>query len=187
MSFEKLTEEFSASLYERKGKVIDFCIDEITLPNGQKAVREYIKHKGAAAVIPVDGEGNVYLVRQYRYAVGRETLEIPAGKLDSAGEDCREAAMRELREETGLCAKSLIPIGDYLGSPAINSEKIGLFLALEFDGEVEGSLDDDEFLNVVKMPLSELCAAVMRGEISDGKTAYAALWAERYIAGRGSN
>lgn len=184
MAFNDIEERFSENLYEKKGVVIDFVVDEITLPNGKKACREYIRHKGAAAVIPVDGDGNVYLVKQYRYAIGEETLEIPAGKLDSANESTYDAALRELSEETGIVADSLVTIGEYIGSPAINSERIGLYLAVDFDVSAEMHLDDDEFLNVVKMPLSELCDMVMRGEIKDGKTAYAALWASRYISSR---
>ncbi len=176
-------EEYISTKEELKGRFLHFRIDEIKLPDGRHGEREYVKHGGAVAVIPVDDEGNVYVVRQYRYAVGEVTTEIPAGKLDSPDEDKLSAALRELREETGLTAKNVKFIGKYAGSPAINSEIIWLYFATGLtSGEQE--LDDDEFLGAEKMPLSELCELVMKGEIPDGKTAFAALWADKYLRER---
>jgi len=116
----------------------------------------------------------VICVRQYRYAVEQVTTEIPAGKLDSPDEDPREAALRELREETGARCKSLTYLGTYLASPAILDEKINLYLARGLDfGETDP--DDDEFIDVVHIPLQEMVERVMAGEILDGKTQLAVL------------
>ena len=176
-------EEYVSTKEEVKGRFLHFRIDEIKLFDGRKSEREYIKHGGAVAVIPVDSDGNVYVVHQYRYAVGEETLEIPAGKLDSPDEDRQSAALRELREETGLTAKSVKFIGKYAGSPAINSEIIWIYFATDLEhGAME--LDEDEFLAVEKMPLAELVDLVMKGEIPDGKTSFAALWADKYLKDR---
>ncbi len=180
--FDNLKEEFSQNLYEQKGKILDFCVDEVILPNGKKSVREYIKHRGAVAVIPVDSQGNVYLVNQYRYPAKANVLELPAGKLDYENEDWEKAAKRELWEETGLCG-DLTYIGEFMGSPAINNEIIRIYFADNITDSGNGRLDEDEFLNVVKMPLKRLCELVMNGEIIDGKTAFAALWADRKING----
>lgn len=182
MEKQNFTEEFVSCKKEVKGRFLNFRIDEIKLPDGNCAEREYVKHGGAVAVIPVDSEGNVYLVRQYRYAVGEETLEIPAGKLDSPDEDKLSAALRELREETGLTSKNVKFIGKYAGSPAINSEIIWMYFATDLS-EGEMDLDEDEFLGAEKMPLSHLVDLVMKGEIPDGKTAFAALWADKYLRG----
>ena len=181
MKFEKLTEKFISVKQEIKGNVLDFRVDEIELPDGTKSERRYIRHRGAVAVLPIDSDGNVYLVNQYRYPAGRVTTEIPAGKLDSAEEDRLSAAKRELKEETGFTSGKLTFIGEYLGSPAINTEIIWLYLAENLTAGNQ-SLDEDEFLNVVKMPLSELVQLVMQGKISDGKTAFAALWADKFLS-----
>ncbi len=183
MAFDKLYEKFICVKEELKSSVLDFRVDEVELPDGRCAERRYIKHRGAVAVLPIDNDGNVYLVNQYRYPAGRVTTELPAGKLDSPDEDRLGAAMRELREETGFTSGKVTFIGEYLGSPAINTEIIWLYLAENLsDGEQK--LDEDEFLNVVKMPLSELVSLVMEGKISDGKTAYAALWADKFLSQR---
>ena len=87
------------------GKVVHLYCDEVSLPNGDLSVREYVKHIGAVCVVPVTDEGEIVCVRQYRYAIGKAMLEIPAGKLDAPDEDRREAALRELREETGASCK----------------------------------------------------------------------------------
>ncbi len=157
-----------------EGKVLTVKKDEIELPNGKLGFREYAEHKGAVAVLPLTDEGEVILVKQYRYAVGRVFLEVPAGKLDYVGEEPEEAALRELREETGARAASLTPLGVLIPSPAILTEKIHMYLAenLTFG---ETSPDEDEFLELVKMPLSELVDRVMRGEIEDAKTQIMAL------------
>ena len=125
-------------------------------------------------ILALDDKGQVALVRQYRYAVRQILTEIPAGKLDAPGEDPLEAAKRELREETGATAREMIPLGDYYGSPAVMGERIRMFLArgLTF-GETE--FDEDEFLEVFRLPLAEAEAAVLRGEIPDGKTQAAIL------------
>lgn len=153
-------------------------IDHMTyeLPNGHLAKRECARHIGASAVIPVDAEGNAWLVRQFRACIDQVLLEIPAGKLDFRGEDRLEAAKRELREETGLTAKSWTHLTDIHTTPGFSDERISLYLARDLESG-ESQPDDDEFLNVVRVPLSEVVARIMRGEISDSKTICAALMA----------
>ena len=174
MRDEHLIETCAASKSVFDGKILHVFVDDINLPNGERGFREYIKHIGAVAVLPLTGDGKVICVRPYRYAVGQVTLEIPAGKLDAPDEDSREAVLRELREETGARCKSLTYLGTYLASPAILDEKINLYLARELDfGECDP--DDDEFIDVVQIPLDEMVDRVMTGEILDGKTQLAVL------------
>ena len=162
------------------GNILHLYKDEITLPDGKPAYREYNRHVGAVCVIPLTDAGEVICVRQYRYPVAEVLLEIPAGKLDYKGEDPESAAHRELREETGATCRELIYLGKYLGSPAILDECIHMYLAknLEF-GDTD--FDDDEFLETVKIPLDELVDMIMRGEVPDGKTQIAALRAYKMI------
>ena len=166
------------------GQVLHVVRDTVELPNGKPATREVCLHIGAVAVIPVTDDGCVIMERQYRYPHSRVFLEIPAGKLDSADEIPLEAAQRELREETGAIAEKFTYLGKFIPSPAILSEVIHLYLAegLTF-GERE--LDEDEFLEVERIPLDTLYAMVLRGEIEDGKTQTAILRA--YAAKRGKN
>ena len=146
-------------------------VDHLTnrLPNGKLAKREVARHIGASAVLPVDDDGSVYLVRQFRSPIDQVLLEIPAGKLDFKGEDRLEAAQRELREETGLTAQSWTHLNDMLSTVGFCDECISLFLARGLSsGDCDP--DDDEFLNVVKMPLAEAVDMVMRNEIRDAMT-----------------
>lgn len=171
---EHLIETCTASKSVFEGKVLHVFVDDIDLPNGKKGFREYIKHIGAVAVLPLTDDGKVICVRQYRYAVGQVTVEIPAGKLDSPDEDPREAALRELREETGARCKDLTYLGTYLASPAILDEKINLYFARGLDfGKTDP--DDDEFIDVVHIDLDEMVERVLAGEILDGKTQLAVL------------
>ena len=151
------------------GHILHVVRDTVELPNGKEAPREVCLHIGAVAVVPLTEDGCVIVEKQYRYPHSRVFLEIPAGKLDSKDEIPLEAARRELREETGAIAESFTYLGKFIPSPAILSEVIHLYLAegLTF-GERE--LDDDEFLEVEKIPLDTLYEMVMRGEIEDGKT-----------------
>ena len=151
------------------GAVFDLEVDRVKLPNGRIATRELIRHKGAVAVVPLFPDGTVAVEEQVRFAVGRILIEIPAGKLDTPDEDRREAALRELREETGLIAGKLTCLGDYFGSPAIVDERITLYLATDLT-KGERSLDDDEFLSVRRIPLDDLADAILAGKIPDGKT-----------------
>ena len=154
---------------------------QVTCPNGHQAPREIVVHKGAAAVVPVYEDGTTLLVRQHRVSVDRVTLEIPAGKLDSADEDPLECAVRELREETGLKAERMTLLTSMLTTPGFCTEKIGIYLA---QGLTEGDmhLDEDEFLGVLRMPLDEAVAMIMRGEIRDSKTICGLLMARDVIA-----
>ncbi len=146
----------------------------VTLPNGHEAPREVVRHPGAVCVIPMTDEGDILVERQWRTGYGGVTLEIPAGKLDSATEDPLDAAKRELREETGAVAKHWEYLGEYYGSPAILDEKIHMYAAwgLSF-GDTDP--DADEFLTVEKIPLAKLVDMVLAGEIPDGKTEVAVL------------
>ncbi len=159
-------------------------IDHINnrLPNGKLAAREVARHVGASAVVPVDGDGNVWLVKQFRAPIDQILLEVPAGKLDYKGEDRLEAAKRELQEETGLSAGEWTHLTDIVTTPGFSDELISLYLARDLSAG-ESHPDDDEFLNVVKVPLNELTAMIARGEVTDAKTICAVLLAEKVVNG----
>ena len=175
-SYFKETTAASQLIFD--GKVLHVYKDDIILPNGEASMREYCKHNGAVCVVPLTPEGDVICIRQYRYALDRVTLEIPAGKFDYIGEDHREAALRELREETGYTTDNLIDIGPLATSPALLTEIIYCYLAEDLiPGECDP--DPDEFLEMVKIPLPELVDMILSGEVQDAKTQAAVLkvWA----------
>lgn len=157
-------------------------IDQLTnrLPNGKLAKREVARHIGAAAVLPIDAEGNVYFVRQFRAPVDRVLLEIPAGKLDARNEDRLEAAKRELKEETGLTAAKWTHLNDILTTVGFCDECIGVYLAQELSAG-DSHPDDDEFLNVVKIPFAEAVQMVMNNEINDVKTIISIMMADKIL------
>ena len=156
------------------GKVMHLYLDRVELPNGAPATREYARHIGAVCVLPLFSDGTVACVRQYRYPHGEILTEIPAGKLDSREEDHAEAALRELREETGCRCGKLTHLGTIYTSPAILDEKIDMYLAEDLT-EGETDFDEDEFLSTVRIPLCDLVDDVMAGKIPDVKTQAAAL------------
>lgn len=156
------------------GKVLHVCKDKISLPNGRTSYREYCLHNGAVAVVALTDKNEIICVRQYRYAIGRVTTEIPAGKLDYKEEDPTEAALRELREETGYRCGRITHIGGLCTSPAIVSEVIHMYLAEELTpGDTDP--DEDECLELVTYPASELKRMIIDGEIQDSKTQAAVL------------
>ena len=178
--FEKLTEIKTASEEIYDGVILHVYKDSVMLPNGKPAGRELIRHVGAVGIVPLTEDGRVYIERQYRYPLDMVITEIPAGKLDSKSEDRLEAAKRELREETGITADEWTDMGVYYPAAAYTDEKITLYLARGLHlGEQK--LDDDEFLNIEAVPLSQLVDEVMSGEISDGKTQVAILKAARMM------
>ena len=167
------------------GNILHVYRDEITLPDGKPAYREYNRHIGAVCVIPITDKGEVICVRQYRYPVAEVLLEIPAGKLDYKGEDPEGAVRRELREETGAVCDRLTYLGKFLGSPAILDECIHMYMAEELTfGDTDP--DEDEFIETVRIPLDELVDMVMRGEVPDAKTQVAALRARKLLSERKS-
>ena len=157
-------------------------IDHATakLPNGKLAKREIAIHVGASAVIPVDEDGYIYLVRQFRAPIERVLLEIPAAKLDAPDEDRLLAAKRELQEETGLTATKWTHLTDIVTTPGFSNEVISLFLAQDLS-RGEAAPDEDEFLNLVRMPLEDAYQAVLRGEMDDAKTVCALMLARERI------
>jgi ADP-ribose pyrophosphatase len=161
------------------GVAIHLFRDEILLPNGNKGVREVVRHPGAVCVLPLTDDGEVIFVNQFRYALNKVTLEVPAGKLEK-GEDPQEAALRELSEETGVEAKKIIPMGALYTTPALMDEIIYMYIATELT-QGEQHLDEDEFVNAVKIPLNKAVDMVMSGEIRDSKTQTMILKADKYF------
>lgn len=158
------------------GRLIDVSHMVVRLPNGEQSYREVVRHKGAAAVVPVDADGFVTLVRQHRVVVDTVTLEIPAGKLDHAGEDPLACAHRELAEETGLRAERMELLCPMITTPGFCTERVSIYLATGLrPGETHP--DADEFVRAVRMPLREAVARALRGELNDGKTALGLLLA----------
>ena len=162
------------------GKILTLEKWTVELPNGKQALREIVHHKGAAAVVPVDERLRVPMVRQYRVAMGREMLEIPAGKMETLGEDPFDCAQRELAEETGLRASQWTYFGPYVASPGYCDEVVHLYMARGLTAG-DTHLDEDEFLSVEWIPLSELLQQGMAGKIHDGKTMAALLLAGRAL------
>ena len=150
------------------GRVIRVTYDTVRLENGNTSAREVVHHHGGACILPVDEAGNVYLVRQFRYAIGEEIWELPAGKLE-AGEDPFEAAKRELGEECGLTADHFEDLGVVYPTVGYDSERIYIWAATGLHPAAQ-HLDEDEFLDVVKMPLEKALALVLDGTIRDSKT-----------------
>lgn len=151
-----------------EGKIVKLTVDHAQLPNGDIAIREVVYHPGGVGVLPLDEDGNVTLVRQFRYPIQQLLLEIPAGKLDP-NEDHRVAAIRELSEETGLEAAELTYLGYTLASPGFCDEALHMYLARGLTRK-DQHLDEDEFLDLVTMPFDELVRQVMDGTITDAKT-----------------
>lgn len=162
------------------GKLLHVFADRVILPNGRETGRELIRHNGAVAVVPILPNGSVIAERQFRYPFGEVVTEIPAGKLDSADEDHLEAAKRELKEETGYEAEEWIELGALRPSVAYTTEVIWMYLAKGLrKGERE--LDEDEFLNVIEIPLEKFVDMVMNDEVPDAKTQAAILKAARLL------
>ena len=155
--------------------------DKVSLPDGEEAIREYLTHPGAVAIIAILDDGRVLLERQYRYPIAKACIEIPAGKLDM-GEDHLLCAKRELEEETGYMAKKWSYIRRIHPVISYSTEFIDIYLA---EGLIPGKshLDDEEFLDVFAAPLEQLLAWVEDGEITDVKTTISTYWLDRYRRG----
>ncbi len=162
-----LTEKTIKKNYMFQGKIISVRCDDAALPNGQPCKREIVEHSGGACVLYVK-EGKALFVRQYRYAYGETVLEIPAGKLNP-GEDPKEAARRELKEEAGVCAEKIEHLYTIYPSPGYTNERIYIY---EATGGKEGKAqpDEDEFLEAEYIPLDKVKKMMSRGEIKDAKT-----------------
>ena len=177
----ELNERMVSSQTIFEGHIIKVTLDEAELPNGKLASREVVYHPGGVAVLALDEEGNVPLVRQFRYPIQRLLLELPAGKLDHGDkEDTIEGAKRELSEETGLEAAQWTYLGSMLLSPGFCDERLHMYLARDLK-RCGQHLDEDEFLNVEYMPFDELLRQVMDGTIEDAKTVTAALKTKMHL------
>ncbi|MCI9310254.1 MAG: NUDIX hydrolase [Lawsonibacter sp.] len=158
----------SQTIFE--GKIIKVTLDQARLPDGSLAPREVVYHPGGVAVLALDDDNTVYLVKQYRYPIQQLLLELPAGKLDhGAEENVLLGAQRELSEETGLEAAQWTYLGYTLASPGFCDEALHMYLARGLTRKRQ-HLDEDEFLDVVTMPFGQLVEQVMDGTITDGKT-----------------
>lgn len=168
-----LTETTVSSEPIFSGHVIRVFKDTVSLPNGNTATREVVRHNGATCVVPITDSGEILAVRQYRYALGQVTLEIPAGKIDP-GEDPQVCAMRELAEETGFTAEKLISLGKLYTSVGFCDEVIHMYAATGLTRH-ELSPDEDEFLTLTSIPVDDFEEMCLSGEITDSKTLSAVL------------
>lgn len=168
-----MTEKTLSSERIFDGKILHIRKDTAELPDGRTAIREVVDHSGGVCVLALDEQGRVLMVRQFRYPYMAVLREIPAGKLEY-GEDPRDAAVRELREETGATAGRFEPLGELYPSPGYCGEIIRMYLARDLTfGDTD--LDEDEFLTLERVPFEDLVQDVLSGEIKDAKTMAAVL------------
>lgn len=172
-------EKMISSEYKYKGKVLNLRVDKVTAPCGE-ATREIVEHNGGVGLLALTDEGKVVLVRQFRYAAGEVVLEIPAGKLEE-GENSMEAAIRELKEETGYSAAKIQYLFSYYCGIGYSEELLHSYL---FTGLTPGEthFDEDEALETVEYTPDEMIEMVMNGEICDSKTIIAAYYLKDYLA-----
>lgn len=164
----------SRRIYE--GRIINLRVDDVRLPDGRETIREIVEHPGAAVIAPIDGRGNIHLVRQYRDAAAEKLLELPAGKLED-GEEPAECARRELREELGLEAAILKKLASFFSSPGFCDELLHLYLAEDL-GVLESDTDHDEFIKHETRPLDSLEDWLV--EVRDAKSIAGILLAARF-------
>ena len=158
------------------GRIVEARVDTLLAPDGRQITREVIHHPGAVAIIPIDSDDNALLVRQYRYPVGHDLLEIPAGVIEE-GESPDDTAQRELREETGYASRNLRPLGGIYSSPGFCDEILYIYLARDL---VESKLpaDDDEDITLERVPMSDVGRLIRLGEIQDAKSVAGLLMAQ---------
>jgi len=162
-----------------QGRTFKIRRDYLKTPNGQETKYEIVEHGGSVVIIPIDENGNLLFVRQYRHAASMDMLELPAGTRDG-NEPFEECAAREIREETGMEAGTLKHIASFYLAPGYSTEYMGVFLATDLrHNPLEA--DDDEFLSVEKIPVREAIQIAERGELPDSKTLAALLLARPYL------
>lgn len=162
-----------------QGRAFKIRRDTLKTPDGRETKFEIVDHGGSVVIIPVDGDGNILLVRQYRHAAGMDLLELPAGTRDG-DEPFEECAAREIREETGMEAGRLKHVGSFYLAPGYSTEYMAVFLATDLKHNPL-EMDEDEFLSVEKMPVQALFAMAERGEMPDAKSLAALLMARPYL------
>ena len=177
-----LVEDQIDNLEVFSGRLLKVQMDRVRLPDGNEAMREYVRHPGAVAVIAVLDNGNLIFERQYRYPLRRVFLEIPAGKID-VGEDILACAVRELREETGYEAAEWNYLGVIHPCIGYSDERIEFFLARGLR-QVGHALDEEEFLDVIELSLEEAYASTLDGRITDGKTIAGLNYARPHLLGK---
>lgn len=171
---QKLVELTLSSKEIFKGKLLHVFLDEARLPDGSVSTREWFKHPGASAVVPVFKNGDIMLVRQFRYPVSQIFYEVPAGKIDS-GENPDTTAERELKEEAGLSCQNFDYVGHFYPAIGYTDEIIHFYVAWNIEEKLNQQMDTDEFMLKERMPFREAVEMVYNGEITDGKTTIALL------------
>ncbi len=156
------------------GKIVKLRIDTVELPNKKYSKREIVEHSSAVAIVAVTEEDELLMVKQYRKAVEKMIYEIPAGLIELR-EKPKDAALRELREETGFAANKMEYMTEFYTSPGFCDEKIHAFYTEDIEQDSQ-SLDEDEFINFEKIPFKDAVKLIMRGEITDAKTIAAVLF-----------
>lgn len=175
MNFQTLS---SQTVYQ--GRVFDLLQDQVQYPDGRRVKMDVIKHNGAVAMLPIDDEGQLLLVRQYRHAVGSQLIELPAGTLEE-GEGPESCAQRELREEVGMAAGELIKLGEFFLAPGYSTERMHLFLARKLSADTLEA-DEDEMLELLRISPKLALAMVQDGQIRDAKTLLGLLLARPYLS-----
>lgn len=182
MKVEHLDEKLISSEKIFEGRIFDVTHDTVILENETQAIRDVVHHSGGVCVLPVDDEGNAYFVKQFRYPFREILLEAPAGKINEGETDPLDCGKRELEEETGLIAEEYRSLGVLYPTVAYLTEKIHIYLATKLSS-TRWHRDEDEFLDVVKLPLEEVYKMVMNNEIPDSKTQVAVLKAYAILNG----
>ena len=171
--------EFIKSEILLQGRVFKIRRDTLRTPDGRETKLDIVEHGGSVVLLPIDHEGNLLLVRQYRHAVGEELLELPAGTRDGE-EPFEDCAAREIREETGLEARALQKLGEFYLVPGYSTELMAVFLATDLK-ENPLQPDEDEFLQIEKIPLKQAVEMAEQGKIQDAKTLAALLLARPHL------
>ncbi len=162
-----------------KGEIVELFVDRVKLPNNKIATREKVTHPGAVGIVPINKEGKIILVKQFRYPLNSVLMEIPAGKLGK-NEVPLDCARRELREEVGAAGGKLIHLADFHTSPGFCNEILYLYLAIDFEKK-GNNLDEDEFLEIVELKMVDALSYIENGKLRDAKTIIGILLARDYL------